>query len=915
MPTRPLHPPPTTTHARFPWHGLGDRKGASAHERRASFAGASTLLLSLLASLVALGCSSSVSSSSGGTGGSSTTTSSSTSAGGAGGDSTSSSSSSSSAASSGGTGGAACVPVDDSNPCTDDVCISGVPTSTPKAAGSFCAVGGQCDAMGTCVTSACSATLGFPTIPTVSLSQYATSMTTADLDGDGKLDLITANDTGTTVSVLRSLGNGTFAPEVTYAAGMNPSSIVALDLNADGKPDLAIANKTSSGTVSVLLNLGNGTFAPAVSYAAGGYTASVAAADVDGDGKPDLVTANSNGFDDSDDASVLLNQGNGTFAVAVNYAVGVSPTSVAIADLNGDGKLDLAIVLFDGLLFYQQAVLLNLGNGTFAAPVKYSTHDYANIIKAEDLNGDGKPDLVTTDANTQATYGTLSVRLNLGDGTFGPSVHYEAAARPRDMTTADLDGDGDLDIIITSLKSQSIEGDRLLILVNQGNGTFTPAARASYVVGLSPYALTAADLDGDGKPDLAVATSDKVVRVLVNLGDGTFAVPRIYAEGSPGTSVAAADFDGDGKLDLATSKDYSNKIRVLFNQGNGTFTPGADFVATTPGSFILAAADLDGDGKPDIVTGSRNSGAVSALLNLGNGTFAAPTTYDVSAGTSSMEVMDLNGDGKPDIVVATGDNNNNNVSVLLNLGNGTFAPAVNYAPGMSYIKLITADLNGDSKPDFIITRQDIYNVSVLLNQGNGTFAPAVNYVTNAPASSMTVADLDGDGKPDLLVPSSGSVLLNLGNGTFAAPVNYPVLKAATSVTATDLDGDGKIDLVLIGSGGGTDTVSVVFNQGNGTFTAPIKYAVGYQPTVRVTDLNGDNMPDLLIATLQNGIVSLRINQGNRTFAALDYEVSSVGSSDLLALELNGDGHPDLVAVSGPFEGSAALSVFLTRCTP
>ncbi len=220
---------------------------------------------------------------------------------------------------------------------------------------------------------------------------------------------------------------------------------------------------------------------------------------------------------------------------------------------------------------------------------------------------------------------------------------------------------------------------------------------------------------------------------------------------------------------------------------------------------------------------------------------------------------------------------------------------------MSTPSVTTADLDGDSKPDLVITRPNSYKVSVLLNQGNGTFAPAVDYVTNAVPSVVAAADLDGDGKLDLVDLRNQSVRLNLGNGTFAAPVSYPVLEPATSLTATDLDGDGKIDLVLVtASSSSSDTVSVAFNQGNGTFTAPIKYTVGDQPTVKVTDINGDNKPDLVIATRQNGTVGLRVNQGNRTFAALDYEVSAAGSSDVLALELNGDGHPDLVAVSGPF---------------
>jgi hypothetical protein len=233
--------------------------------------------------------------------------------------------------------GAACVPVDDRNPCTEDVCESGVPKSKPTAAGNECAADGtRCDGVGRCVTPACFKTIGLPGAPSPGGNEGPSHVVAADLDGDGELDLVTANPDRNNVSVLLNLGKGTFAAPVNYAAGKSPNTVSAADLDGDGKLDLVTANRDSND-VSVLLNKGWMTFAAPVHYAAGKRPNSVAVADLDGDGKLDLVTSNL----ESDTVSVLLNLGKGTFAAPIHLATGTRPTSVAAADLDGDGKPDL----------------------------------------------------------------------------------------------------------------------------------------------------------------------------------------------------------------------------------------------------------------------------------------------------------------------------------------------------------------------------------------------------------------------------------------------------------------------------------------------------------------------------------------------------------------------------------------------
>jgi hypothetical protein len=237
----------------------------------------------------------------------------------------------------------------------------------------------------------------------------------ADVNLDGKLDLVVANEDGT-VSVLLGKGDGTFAAAVAYdSGGMDPESVAVADVNGDGKPDLLIANCADSacanGTVDVLLGNGDGTFLAAVSYSSGGTQAiSVAVADVNGDGKPDLVVAN---YYPSSSIGVLLGNGDGTFQAAVTYASGgQEPASVAVADVNGDGKPDLIVAN----IAYDVGVLLGNGNGTFQAAADYSSGGlFPQAVAVSDVNGDGEPDLVVANAGgtiTMTGEGNVGVLLN-----------------------------------------------------------------------------------------------------------------------------------------------------------------------------------------------------------------------------------------------------------------------------------------------------------------------------------------------------------------------------------------------------------------------------------------------------------------------------------------------------------------------
>jgi hypothetical protein len=368
-----------------------------------------------------------------------------------------------------------------------------------------------------------------------------------------------------------------FDSVVTYGSGGSEAvAEVVADVNGDGKPDLLVLS--ISGVVGVLLGNGDGTFQPAVTYETGGTNAfSMAVADVNGDGKPDLLVANTTvGNNATPTLGVLLGNGDGTFQPALANPLSISPYAVAVADVNGDGKPDVVVASTCSDVNCKHGVLgvmLGNGDGTFQPAMTYDSGGNQTIsVAVADVNGDGKPDLLAVnwlcDSNCQ--YGSVGVMLGNGDGTFQPAVTYGSGGSDAvAVAVADVNGDGKPDLLVANdfCTPTSVNAGAGVLLGN-GDGTFQPAVTycsggASNAGG--PYqSVAVADVNGDGKPDLLMANycpsvdpfngctpADGSVGVLLGNGDGSFQTAVTYDSGGYQTySVAVADLNGDGAPDV-----------------------------------------------------------------------------------------------------------------------------------------------------------------------------------------------------------------------------------------------------------------------------------------------------------------------------------------------------------------------------
>ena len=472
----------------------------------------------------------------------------------------------------------------------------------------------------------------------------AVAVAATDYNGDGKPDFVVADRYDNSTSILLNTTPSaaaplSFAPQVSFSAGAGPFSVAIGDFNGDGKPDIAIDNSEGQ-SISVLLNkTAQGSATPSIgsqaTFSISGYSTSVAVGDINGDGKPDLVAVNNSG----NSVSVLLNLAVAsdafpTFAPAQVFPTGAKPTYVTVADVNGDGKPDLVVTNY---LDNSVSVLLNLtppgaAVPTFAAQQTIAVGTKPRFLTVADVNGDGRPDLIVT--NTVDN--TVSVLLNTtapGAMTlsWAAPVSLATGMNPVSVVVADINGDSKPDLIIVN----NLDATVSIILNVTPPGAKTPAftAQQAFFVGGSPFSLAVADLNGDGRPDIAVTTVNGVDRLFVSvLLNAPVTATGTIIETDPRVSFVSATqsvHENDGHFSIPIKLSVASPVdtTIPFTVG-GTAVAGTNFSGVTPSPLIIPAGQTSGTISGNLIDDGRFDLANKTLaVILGtptNGTLAAP---------------------------------------------------------------------------------------------------------------------------------------------------------------------------------------------------------------------------------------------------------------------------------------------------
>ncbi len=642
-------------------------------------------------------------------------------------------------------------------------------------------------------------------------------------------------------------------PQPKFAARRDYTSatgfVAVADVNGDGIPDVVTAYETA---IYTLLGNGDGTFrdGPAGIPGGGHSVNALVPIDLNGDGKLDLVVASDNGI------GICFGNGDGSFQPAIYYtAKGGGPGSIAVGDFNRDQIPDVVMVNASGIILYS-----GKGGGVFAqgvfTPIAPNGASLGATIVAADFNQDGKLDLaLSVGYDLKPGERGFVLLFGNGDGTFQkPAFHATAGVWPQWLATADLNRTGRADIVAYGGAATAY------IFLNNGMGQFSAPTQSS-LPGTQAGQFAIGDVNGDHIPDLVSSSG----YVALGLGKAQFAPAVNYPVAYHSDYVTLGDLRGNGRLDVVTGEDYGNNnaVSVLLNKGNGTFQDGA-WTPVTDSLNCGAAADFNGDGKADLAVLAANG----IDLLLGTGKASAPyvpgTTLAVS-GAGCPFSGDVNGDGIPDLLVWSSELKG--VAVFLGNGDGTFQ-MTSVVPATSFYNLVLADFNRDGKVDLALSSNQL-----ALGNGDGTFQAPQPFAAHPPEPGfnwIAAGDLNSDGWIDLFATTasrdgSGAifVLLNNQKGGFGESA-FSQGDSVSGVTLADLNRDGNLDAVVVED---TAAVDVYMGDGHGSFqllTGGIPYPGNGTSIPLIGDVNGDGIPDVLLAA--DGSIGVALGQGNGTFS-------------------------------------------------
>ena len=746
-------------------------------------------------------------------------------------------------------------------------------------------------------------------------------VTVADFNSDGRWDLAVTNDQGTSNSVsillgngVGAVGNGTFGAAVNYPAGQNPWGIATGDFNSDGITDLAIGSNTATGVEVLLGNgsagVGNGTFAPAVSYPVGGGVRGLAVADFNKDGRPDIMGLVSN----TNSVVYLFGNGTGTTGDGTFTTGGLVltssqfPTALALGDFQEDGIVDVAIAsstsddeqtyVGECISALSSSIAVTSPNGGegFAIGTERTitwTRGAGVMAVNVELSRDGGLNWETLAGNLTGTSfnwtvvgpATSLARVRVSDASLwnandisnanfsigNPAVTVNSpnggeTVRTMDFRTltwtSNAGGNVKLEVAPVGQPRQTI------IASTPNNGSFRWLV-PNTLSGLGKIYVTSLAFPG------VADSSDVPFNFCTRLG-----APASYPAGSVVSALAHGDVNNDGIDDIVAAG--SSGYTVMLGNGSGGVGTGLFTPQGTVGlSFLLAAdalADLNGDGILDLIVARGTTLGVlpgNGSGGVGTGTFGPLTTFPSGSSMTSLIVTDLNEDGIADVVATAPAIDSMLVFIGQGsggVGNGSFAPRVDYPTGDQPRDVVCGDFNHDGIPDLAVANLGNNTITVFIGQGgggvgNGTLVPFQTVATLTGPSKLALGDFDLDGRLDLIAINGTTLSFHKGNGigpigdgTFGAGATASLPHAGTTcVAVADFDFDQYPDLLV--AGGASNIASALQNGGLTTFPSLGDFAVGAKPTAIITgDFNQDGALD--IATSQQGSNDVSVVLGN-----------------------------------------------------
>jgi hypothetical protein len=660
-----------------------------------------------------------------------------------------------------------------------------------------------------------------------------------DLDGDGDLDIVTAHSQTDQVGVMLNDGGGSFDPIVHYDNAIGACRITLAPIDDNGSLDIVVSGNSGSEFWTLFGN-GDGSFQPPVGQSVGHTQLGNASGDLDGDLWNDVVVCNHN----AGNVKIFLNDQNGAYFENGSVELEWSPVSVVVADLDGQDRADLAVACDSERCV---VIALNDGTGVFTYDSRIDLPSEPRWIAGADIDDDGDLDLLTANHET----GEIGVLLsNQAQKDPADPLEYTLVAspgtvwRPTCVASADMDGDGDLDLAAVGEDSHSagvvlnftgpLDTEPRFGGVTRRDSTWGAAAVALGDIGEDP--------DHSDRDAVLVTWEDTggtyYMAVHPNDGAGALGDAAMYSVHAPMIDVVLEDLDRDGDRDIATLErdpDDPFTLMVAPNDGSGGFAIPAqvDFQEAVTGGVALRGGDLDGDGFLDLVAAGDKE--VAVLLNSTDLTFAA-TLHGTSVGQNDITLGDIDDDGDLDILYAAA-----NCGFLPNNGDGTFGPAVSFDtnggdPGGTIEGDLIALVSYYGVRWPIIVDEDVLTLTRLRGTGArapGDFEVYDVYPTGPAPKRLIAAAVDNFASTDLLLADAGDdsvwvyrfkPLLNF----YAGPVAYGVSQGPRDLAIGDMDRDTRPDLVAANRVRGG--VSVLLH-------APT-------PFVCVGDLNGDQMTNV-----------------------------------------------------------------------